>query len=527
MKTLQRSLFAIASGFLIGEAQTAHPWLALFCLTPLIIALMAPTLDDQGKPGDPPKARHAALLGALAYATASTYGWGIGQYGWTIYMAGMIYLSLGGALFGLLAAPVVRAPDRSIRVLGLTGAWVMVEFSRTLTWGSYPILVGAGLGEYPVLAQLASVGGPWLLGAFVAALAAMLAESFEAWLLRDHPFLPRGRGADWLVGALTLLVAVSLGGAARLTLADPTGAVLWDAQEAPTPPPAPYLTVSALQGGVPTWYYRRAGLISRLQQAIDANYDQLLGQALDARPWGKEPGWVILPEASLNRELPRDAKALERLPLLSQRRFPEHTTVLLGTTTTLSPPDPDYPAATRENIMVALEPDAQGKLQWGDSVAKRRLVPIAEARYRPQDSWRLLQAGELRAGVMVCYESLYPDIAAAFHKADVLVVGANDAGLRWSQAPRIHARLGILRAVETGRSLIHAGQAGYTFLVDPYGRRTPELDLFERGAMTGAVTLKTVPTLYNVLGRSWVVVAAAIWAFSLFLSRRITRNREA
>jgi apolipoprotein N-acyltransferase len=163
---------------------------------------------------------------------------------------------------------------------------------------------------------------------------------------------------------------------------------------------------------------------------------------------------------------------------------------------------------------------------YQDSVGKRRLVPISEAQYRPQERWRPLEVPEARLGVMICYESLYPDITAAMPEAELWLVAANDAGLRWSQAPRIHARLGILRAIETGRGLIHASQAGYSFLVDPYGRRTAELGLFERGVVLGGVTTAHVPTLYQVLGRAWVLLAASVWALSLFLSRRMTTKSD-
>jgi apolipoprotein N-acyltransferase len=119
---------------------------------------------------------------------------------------------------------------------------------------------------------------------------------------------------------------------------------------------------------------------------------------------------------------------------------------------------------------------------------------------------------------------MYPSLAAKLSEADVFVVAANDAGLRWSQAPRIHARLGILRAIEQGRPLIHSAQAGYTFLVDAYGRRTPELGLFERGLMVGAVDLTPAPAPYRALGHAWVALAGLVYAgalASLRLSQRI------
>ncbi len=518
-----RLLFVAISGFLIGEAQTAHPWLAQVCLAPLLVALMAPVPSTRR----PPTLAQSAGLGALAYATASTYGWGIGQYGWTIYGAGMSYLSFGGALFGALCAPFMAAPRRAWRVAGVIPAWVLVEWSRSATSQSYPILVGAGLGEYPFLAQAAALGGPWILGAFVAALALLLAQAFEEALLEGpHPWLDKkqGRAWPWVAAAVVLWGVFAGGGALRLHLAGEPGVRLWEGQSNGEPLPPRALVVSSLQGGVPTWTYRRAVYLKRLQEAIDADYFDLLAQATEAKPWGRAPDWVILPEASLNRTLPARPKSLDGVARLRDFEVAPTTTVLFGSTTYLGEPDPLYPDARKENLLMALVPDERGRLRFAGASAKHPLVPIVEAEYRPGPEDEPLDTPQARAGVLICYASMYPSLAAKLSEADVFVVAANDAGLRWSQAPRIHARLGILRAIEQGRPLIHSAQAGYTFLVDAYGRRTPELGLFERGLMVGAVDLTPAPAPYRALGHAWVALAGLVYAgalASLRLSQRI------
>ncbi len=196
-------------------------------------------------------------------------------------------------------------------------------------------------------------------------------------------------------------------------------------------------------------------------------------------------------------------------------RPPAGTPPGMGSTAEPGLPDSDYPRANRENLALSIVTPPEGGLKILDKTRKGLMVPIAEARYRPADRWRPLKTLNHPLGVFICYESVYPRVGQALAEADVLAVITNDAGLRWSTTPTGHVRLGKLRAVESGRSLIHAGQAGISFMLDPYGRSTPRLELFERGVLFGAVSAKRVWTLYGVIGQWWVVIFGALWLASL------------
>jgi apolipoprotein N-acyltransferase len=140
---------------------------------------------------------------------------------------------------------------------------------------------------------------------------------------------------------------------------------------------------------------------------------------------------------------------------------------------------------------------ASGK--FTDHYEKRRLAPFAE--YMPlPDSWQAVlrrvrpfsyisrfvpgpgsrvfrtSTGQ-RFAVLICYESMTPGMAAEMApQVDFLVVVTNDAPFDSSQANEAHFRSAVLRAVETGKPVLQAGNTGVTGAVGADGMvlvRTP------------------------------------------------------
>ncbi len=503
MRPSLRLALAVFSGIVMAKAVTNVPALAPFCLTPLLLAMWAPDGDR------PLRASRVVGLGFVASLTFGVHAWGIQQYGWPIYGASAMYLAATGALFAGLSLPFLRARSRWVRAGGVTAAWVLAEFTRTLGAYSYPVLLGPCLADYPVLAQLGAVGGPWTLEALVALSAVLCADAIETIWLRKHPWLPPIPSHRPLIALLILANVVVLGGAARLISAPDL-----------TAPPAPgerTITVTIAQGGVPTWLYRRADVLLRLHEVVRHNYLSLVDEALRGHP-----DWIVLPESAFGKPISNGTRGLSEVQGLADRNL-GGATLLLGTIHRLEELDPAFPLANLENAVVAVSSGPDGMGQTG-RVTKRRLVPIAEARFKPAASWKPLTTAQGVAGAQVCFESMYPDVSRelAHGGAEALVVVLNDAGLRWSPNPSVHARLGVLRAIETGLPLVHSGQAGVTFMTDAYGRKTRELGLFERGLLTARIRPGRVPTLYAAVGDWSVMAFAGLWLVCVLARRRAT-----
>lgn len=132
-------------------------------------------------------------------------------------------------------------------------------------------------------------------------------------------------------------------------------------------------------------------------------------------------------------------------------------------------------------------------------------------------------------GTMICYESAFPSVARTLVRegARVLVLLTNDAWYGPSFGGRQHFALGRLRAVETGRWLLRAGNDGITASIDPYGRVVAQIPPHQEGYLLAPYSLKEGRTLYVRYGDWAVGVALTLFLWGLILRMRAPgwRNR--
>jgi apolipoprotein N-acyltransferase len=148
----------------------------------------------------------------------------------------------------------------------------------------------------------------------------------------------------------------------------------------------------------------------------------------------------------------------------------------------------------------------------GDFAAGRRQPPLS--------------FGNFKLGVLICYESIFPDISRQWVEdgANLLVNISNDAWYGRSSAPHHSLAMAVLRAVENRRSLVRAANTGVSAVIDPLGRIVAELPLGEAGFLDVALPQKRAKTVYARSG-DWPVFGAILLAlFGLFL--RAMRNRD-
>jgi apolipoprotein N-acyltransferase len=138
-----------------------------------------------------------------------------------------------------------------------------------------------------------------------------------------------------------------------------------------------------------------------------------------------------------------------------------------------------------------------------------RITEAAAQDRRRGEELVVLDADGLRVGVLVCFESAFPDMARhlANRRADVIVVQSATSTFQGSWAPEQHASLAAVRAVETGRPVVHATLTGQTAVFDRHGRRLGVLGTGQRDVLVVDVPLSTTRTLHDRFG-SWVVAAS-------------------
>ncbi len=415
-----------------------------------------------------------------------------GELGW----AALVLLSAASTgLFGFLAPALWRAAHPLRSTLGLAALWTVLGFVR----GSWP-LGGFGWGELgttqagnPFLLPLASVGGVWAITFVVIAVSGLLLVALE-----------RGRGVGPSAALAPAVLAVALAFApVAIPLAAATG---------------PAIDVAAIQVDV-----REARGLPRDAEDIAVarmNIDLHAGLAADP------PDLAVWGEGSLDPAASSDPTTLEAVSGVIR-------TVGAPTLAGAVLDDPDGSQHTSVLLF-----DGRGDLV--DRYDKVKLVPFGEyVPFRRRLEW--IQAidqipvdrvpgetahtvavqGIPAFGTPICYENSFPAIEREMVRrgAQFFVLTTNNASYGTTAASRQHLLMSRVRAVETGRWIVHAAVSGISAVIDPRGRVVAESGLFETTVTRHEIRASTVRTLYVRLG-DWVVWLSLALCVGLLLLPR-------
>lgn len=176
--------------------------------------------------------------------------------------------------------------------------------------------------------------------------------------------------------------------------------------------------------------------------------------------------------------------------------------------------------------------DKQHLVPFGEYAPFGKDIPILSAMlegvggFTPGTHTAPLTSGRLAMGMLICYESIFPELAQDRVEAgaNVLVNISNDAWFGRSAAPRQHLDLATLRAVEQGRFLLRTTNTGITALVDPKGRVSSESALFQEAAVAvSEVGLISENTIYHRL-HGWIEGFSALAALALLAWAALTNK---
>lgn len=268
----------------------------------------------------------------------------------------------------------------------------------------------------------------------------------------------------------------------------------------------------------------------------------LTSRALDA---GGPADMVVWPEGAIGRDPGRDpvlAAALEEAGARTGGRL------LVGTDLE----DPDSTGFHRVSIVVGEDGTTT------DTYVKQDLVPFGE--YVPLRSvldWypalqqvsrdaipgrapdNVVMTGRddrsIVVAVGICFETMYPqtlvdNMFAHDRVADLVVTSTSSASFGNSDQPFQHLAQARMRAIETGRWVVHATSSGVTAMVDQHGRvRTDPTDLFEQDWVRAEVGLATGLTPFVRLGDVLdpvTRVAAGVILLGLLVAGRRARSER-
>jgi len=134
-------------------------------------------------------------------------------------------------------------------------------------------------------------------------------------------------------------------------------------------------------------------------------------------------------------------------------------------------------------------------------------------------------------GVLICFESIFPELARGFIKkgAGFLINITNDAWFGRTSAPYQHFSQSIFRAVENKVFLIRAANTGISGVIDPVGRVRVQSGIFTREAIGDEIKLRDARlfTFYSRYGDIFAIgclfLSVSCW---LIVFRKRNKRKE-
>jgi apolipoprotein N-acyltransferase len=356
--------------------------------------------------------------------------------------------------------------------------WVGMEYFRTLSQFAFPWSdIGYTQSYYLYILQIVSVISVHGLSFLIVAVNVLL------WQVLRKDLSPQRRltSAYASVGIVIALVANG-----------------W-AMTPPYPKPGTY-PVALLQGSVPVdlkWELENEGYSVKL-------YDSLTQTVTDTTT-----KLVIWPESAAPCYLSNDIYCRQTVSAIARKSHKYHLVGALGVTTqdTVSHYfnscyqfNPEGTLEGRYDKMKLVPFSEQAPYQDYIPILKRdvltKYLTLIDrfnvqwwSDFHPGDTMRLFSLPDANYGVLICFESTFPEFVREMVRkgADFVVGITNDTWFGGSVGIYMHSRIFITRAVENRCWMARAANSGLTFIVDDYGRIRQSLPRNAMAALSGKV----------------------------------------
>ncbi|MGQ0483777.1 MAG: apolipoprotein N-acyltransferase [Hyphomicrobiales bacterium] len=131
----------------------------------------------------------------------------------------------------------------------------------------------------------------------------------------------------------------------------------------------------------------------------------------------------------------------------------------------------------------------------------RRVVTVPGSFAAGAGPVRLRLPGAPDAGVLVCYEAIFPhDLVDGAKRPQWLLNVTNDGWFGNSTGPHQHLAQARMRAIEQGLPMVRAANTGISAVTDAHGRLGASLPLMSEGVIDSILPAAIAPTLYAGIG---------------------------
>ncbi len=148
-------------------------------------------------------------------------------------------------------------------------------------------------------------------------------------------------------------------------------------------------------------------------------------------------------------------------------------------------------------------------------------MPAFVGNFEFGNEYDLLQFGEARGGVMICFESHFGELSREYAKlgADVLIEMTNDGYLGNTPVLRQHLANSVFRAVETNRPLLRVTNVGITAYINERGEVSDAAEVYQEATRVWTVSKSDGnQTIYVKYGDWFAWLCSFVSLALLFLS---------
>jgi len=496
-------------------------WLSWIAVAPLIVAVLRARTPEGLQLEGQARLLPATLWQGFLLAYLSGLVWCLGTFYWIfdtmhrygglpipvallVLLAFCFYIGLYYGAFGLLLAAIARASERRALVAA-PFLWVAMELAKTRISAVPWELLGYAQTGNLVLTRIATFTGVYGLSFEIVLVNCVFAAAL---------LLPRER-RKWL-----LMSAIG-------------AAVLLQAGQLYSPPAQPTdHTALLVQPNIPvqenwtTDYFQ--GTLRDLTWISLHPPGAKDGQRYDLLVWPETPAPFFLNDSNFRDVASTVARQSQTWFLVgsvgvrSAAESPQHASDVFNSAALFNPAG----ELTARYDKIHLVP-------FGEYVPFKDLFPFMDmitkqigsfARGQSRDP---LVPGDQHLGILICYESVFPDEVRDFaaRGADVLVNTSNDGWYGDSGAWKQHMQQTQMRAVENGRWMLVGTNTGVTASVDPYGRIVVASDRKIRTALAAPYALLSGTTFYMQHG-DWFAYLCAIISLAILASGFVKSRQQ-
>lgn len=423
---------------------------------------------------------------------------------------GVWYLAAWWTMPRMVGKPVLT---RLTAMLGLAGAWVLIEWSRTWLLSGFPWLpLAASQWQRASILQIASYTGAYGVSFVLVAVNVGFA-AYAHRLFREGETGLRKRSQEFFLAVFLLLVCLSVQvqeGFNRGRFAVPLGRVAFV---------QPYIPQDL------KWDPAKAqGILEVLEKnTLDAGRTR--------------PDLILWPEASTPWAVRGDPNTKAFVESLAARARAPLLMGSIGIEEAGSSQEKWFNGAFLVDPTTGLQSGFYAKqhlVPFGEYVPLRsvlgwlrKFVPIGDGDFQSGESAApflvTLRGAPIVSGALICYEDIYPQLASSSARsgAEFLCVLTNNAWYGEGGAAYQHAAHAVLRAVETRRPVLRCGNGGWSGWIDEFGTvRKTLLDqngrIYFRGTETVDITrdVRWVgKESFYVQHGDWFVLACGVLLF--------------